>query len=82
MQKIMKNGLKTNGFLSKISTAVMYFILFAFFIILCGIEYKTAIHGGSFGSVLGFIGSLLCAIVFLIIFIASWEEIFEDEDEK
>lgn len=68
-------------FLKKIALAVLYFLLFAFFVLLCGYTHKQVYYCESHWYIAAFIGSLLGAVIFLIIFISSWEDIFEEEDE-
>ena len=81
----MNNGQKQidklSSFLKKAALATGYFMIFTVFILLTALSMKQVKESGSYLDVFKFIVMLLASIIFLIAFIATWEDIFEDEDE-
>lgn len=68
-------------FLKRMTLSVLYFLLFAIFCALTALTYNLACEKSHFYHVFQFIGMLTGSIIFLICFISSWEDIFEEEDE-
>jgi hypothetical protein len=71
------------NFLVKLIIAIGYFGLMLFFVWLCGYFHTRCITTPhSTWNVILFILSILLMIGFIIIFISSWEDIFDPDDEQ
>ena len=69
-------------FLKRATLATVYFLLFVMFVILTALAYDMIHRNPSWYPVFQFIGMLLGSIVFLIAFISSWEDIFDEEEDE
>lgn len=80
----MRNGQKQRiiEFLKKLTLSIVYFLLFTVFVMLTSRCYQEMIMGTASKAwcAFAFIGMLTATIIFLITFISSWEDIFEDEE--
>ena len=79
----MKNGQRQKiEFLKKLILATVYFLLFTVFVMLTARCYQEITMGTASKAwcALAFIGMLTATIIFLIAFISSWEDIFEEDD--
>ena len=78
----MKNGVKnSNALVIKVLLVIIYFVLFTMCFTLTMYAISWCIDGGSFLRVLLFLGLLSLDIIFLLIFLATWESCFESKDE-
>jgi glucan phosphoethanolaminetransferase (alkaline phosphatase superfamily) len=69
-------------FLNRATLATVYFLLFVMFVILTALACDMVHRNPSWYPVVQFIGMLLGAIIFLIAFISSWEDIFNEEEDE
>ena len=77
----MKNGVKkAESFLKRVIIATIYFILFTIFVFVIGSSLQKMTASGNMLVVIFFILSMLLGIVFLILFLYAWDNIFESED--
>ena len=74
----MKNGVKKpNKVVGKIGMCIAYFVLLAAVIVL-----GWCVNGGNILTIVAFISLLIIDICITIMFLATWEELFESEGEQ
>lgn len=76
----MKHG-KINEFLKKIVIATLYFMIAAIFTMFTGASVSKVCNEGTPLDSMILIINITVSIVFIILFVSSWENIFESEDE-
>lgn len=79
----MKNGVKKpNKLVGKIFMCIAYFVLLSAFILATVIVLGWCVNGGNILTIVAFISLLIIDICITIMFLATWEELFESEGEQ
>lgn len=73
----MKRGVKKRNFLENMIILTIYFIIFSGLILAIGELSGNVFEKPTILNIIMYIFSILLALVFLILFISGWEDLFE-----
>ena len=78
--RIMKNGVKgKNKTLENIIIATVYFLIFSLIAAGIGAESKVVFTNPTISNIILYILAIIAMLIFLILFLSAWEDIFESE---
>ena len=75
----MKNGAEKRKFIERLIIATFHFILFSLLVLAIGSTNEDVFTNPSMKNIAMYLLSIIAAIIFLILFIASWEDLFDDD---